>query len=153
MSQHARAGALDVAFFIREMVESYPKMHASLLEQLRDTFHALQSTRVCTTVLWVLAEYSKDVADINAALDVILASLGPPPFAKDGAGGAPRPADRMFSVQTRLMRFPWFMAYCSPGANITSQAPCSIACPSACACCATATSCRCRLRCFAHDFD
>ena len=85
----AAAGALDVAFFIREMIESYPKMHANLLEQLRDTFHQLQSTRVCTTVLWILAEYSKEVPDISAALDVILASLGPVPFAKNTSSALP----------------------------------------------------------------
>lgn len=82
------AGALDVAFFIREMVESYPRMHTSLLAELRDTFNQLQSTRVCTTVLWILAEYSKEVSDITAALDVILGALGPPPFAKGAANGA-----------------------------------------------------------------
>lgn len=81
------AGALDVAFFVREMIQSYPKMHASLLEQLRDTFTQLQSARVCTTVLWILAEYSREVSDVTAAIDTILGSLGPTPFSKD-AGGA-----------------------------------------------------------------
>ena len=75
-----------MAFFIREMIESYPAMHSQLLEQLRDSFAQLQSTRVCTTVLWILAEYSKEVADIHAAMDVILASLGPPPFIKGETG-------------------------------------------------------------------
>jgi hypothetical protein len=58
-------------------------MQSSLLTQLRDTFHQLQSARVCTTVLWVLAEYSKEVEEISAAMDVIMASMGPMPFAKD----------------------------------------------------------------------
>jgi coatomer subunit beta len=78
-----------VAFFIREMISSYPKMHATLLEQLRDSFYQLQSTRVCTTVLWILAEYSTDIPSITAAHDTILAALGPPPFGKDAAAGVP----------------------------------------------------------------
>ena len=46
------AGALDVAFFIREMIESYPKMQPQLLEQLRDSFAQLQAriTIVVTTL-------------------------------------------------------------------------------------------------------
>jgi hypothetical protein len=72
-----------VAFFVREMIQSYPNMHSSLLTQLRDTFHQLQSARVCTTVLWVLAEYSKETEEITSAMNVILDSMGLVPFTKD----------------------------------------------------------------------
>ena len=87
LSVDVNAGALDVAFFVREMIASYPEMHTSLLEQLRGSFYQLHSTRVCTTVLWILAEYSKEENEILEALDTILASLGPLPLAKEGAEG------------------------------------------------------------------
>ena len=103
IQRRSRAGALDVAFFIREMIESYPAMHGQLLEQLRDSFAQLQSTRVCTTVLWILAEYSKEVSDIHAAMDVILASLGPPPFIKGETGAHPALSQaRVFRVPSSL---------------------------------------------------
>ena len=75
----ARAGALDVAVFVREMMEMHPAMHQSLLQQLRITFPQLQSPRVYTTVLWMLAEYSSATEDVEGALDTILEALGPPP--------------------------------------------------------------------------
>lgn len=70
------------------MFVSYPNMHASLLEQLRSSFYQLQSTRVCTTVLWILAEYSTDAGDIMEGLDTVLGSLGPLPFSKESTDSA-----------------------------------------------------------------
>jgi hypothetical protein len=75
-----RSGALDVAVFVREMMEMHPSMHQSLLQQLRVAFPQLQSSRVYTTVLWMLAEYSSATVDVGGALDTILHALGPAPF-------------------------------------------------------------------------
>lgn len=69
-----------MAVFVREMMEMHPAMHQSLLQQLRITFPQLQSPRVYTTVLWMLAEYSSATEDVEGALDTILEALGPPPL-------------------------------------------------------------------------
>lgn len=83
-------GALDVAVFVREMMEMHPGMHEPLLQQLRVTFPQLQSPRVYTTVLWMMAEYSSSAEDVECALDTILTALGPPPFGADLKGACNR---------------------------------------------------------------
>lgn len=85
-SRLAYAGALDVAVFIREMMEMHPGMHEPLLQQLRITFPQLQSPRVYTTVLWMMAEYSSAAEDVEGALDTVLTTLGQPPFGAELKG-------------------------------------------------------------------
>lgn len=67
----------------------HPGMHEPLLQQLRVTFPQLQSPRVYTTVLWMMAEYSSSSEDVEGALDTILTALGPPPFGADLKGNLP----------------------------------------------------------------
>lgn len=48
---------------------------------------ACSSSRVCSTALWVLGEYSASVQEIEAAVEVIKGALGPPSFlATEGEG-------------------------------------------------------------------
>lgn len=67
-------------------MEMHPGMHEPLLRQLRITFPQLQSPRVYTTVLWMMAEYSASSEDVEGALDAISTALGPPPFGADLKG-------------------------------------------------------------------
>jgi hypothetical protein len=90
MNHAACSGALDVAVFVREMMEMHPSMHQSLLQQLRVAFPQLQSARVYTTVLWMLAEYSSTTEDLEGALETILQALGPAPLTK--ANGSVHPS-------------------------------------------------------------
>jgi hypothetical protein len=93
-----------VAVFIREMMEMHPSMHQPLLQQLRMTFSQLHSPRVCTTVLWMLAEYSDTTEDVEAALDTILEVLGPAPLnsATAGASASVQPCQQPVRLLMRL---------------------------------------------------
>ncbi|CAL8470680.1 g10222 [Coccomyxa elongata] len=77
------SSALDVVFFVREIMETNPKLRPTILERLIDTFSQIRSSRVCSCALWILSEYSTSVEDIHAALDVIRTGLGSIPFVKD----------------------------------------------------------------------
>ena len=39
-----------------------------------------RSSRVCSTALWLLGEYSSTAEDVQAAVDVIKQALGPAPY-------------------------------------------------------------------------
>ncbi len=150
------AGALDVAFFVREIVETNARLRPSILERLRDIFYQIRcatrraaccawalcwgagqrqrppskcvrlgsagwaawwaqqqpasarlagaargaqpggrlrcafrvrrSSRVCTTALWILGEYSTTLEEIQTAIDALKQALGPLPLlALEGA--------------------------------------------------------------------
>lgn len=74
------ASALEVVFFVREILETNPKLRTSILERLRDTFTQLRSTRVCSCALWILGEYSVTAEEVKAAMEGIKAGLGPLPL-------------------------------------------------------------------------
>lgn len=81
------ASALDVIFFVREIMETNPKLRQSILERLKDTFYQIRSSRVCSCALWILGEYSAGQEEIISALEVIKQSLGPTPFMSEKEGG------------------------------------------------------------------
>jgi len=74
------ASALDVVFFVREIIETNVKLRESILQRLLDCFYQIRSSRVCACALWIIAEYSTELATIEASLDVLKTSLGPLPF-------------------------------------------------------------------------
>lgn len=49
-------------------------------QRLLDCFYQIRSSRVCACALWIIAEYSTELATIEASLDVLKTSLGPLPF-------------------------------------------------------------------------
>lgn len=80
--------ALDVIFFVREIMETNPKLRPSILDRLRETFNQVHSSRVCSCALWILGEYSSSAADIDAAQEVIKQGLGPLPLLSEGTEDA-----------------------------------------------------------------
>jgi len=74
------ASALDVIFFVREIVETNAKLQESILQRLLDCFYQIRSSRVCACALWIIGEYSTDLPTIQASLEVLKQSLGPLPF-------------------------------------------------------------------------
>ncbi|KAK9833410.1 hypothetical protein WJX81_002667 [Elliptochloris bilobata] len=81
------APALDVVFFVREIMETNPKLRPTILARLLDSFGSIRYSRVCTCALWIVGEYCTSPDDISAALEVIKASLGPLPFVREDADG------------------------------------------------------------------
>ena len=59
------SSALDVVFFVREIMETNPRLRPTILARLLDTF-----ARVCSCALWILSEYCTSPQDIDAALEV-----------------------------------------------------------------------------------
>lgn len=89
-------GAMDVILFVRAMCESYPDLRASILQKLLVAFPDIALAKVYRVALWILGEYSSDLADgsgtaidsdtsILEAAKTIFAALGPVPFLTDAA--------------------------------------------------------------------
>lgn len=76
------ASAMDVIFFLREIVETNEKLRETLLTKLQDTMYRIRSSRVATCALWIIGEYSKTAEQINSSMSVIKTCLGPTPFAE-----------------------------------------------------------------------
>ena len=74
------ASALDVVFFVREIIETNPKLRESILSRLLDTFYQIRATRVLSCALWIIAEYSQSLAEVEQGLGIIKQSLGELPF-------------------------------------------------------------------------
>lgn len=77
------ASALDVVFFVREIVETNPRLRASILARLIESFYQIRSSRVCSCALWILGEYSTSLEDLKGAMEVIKQALGPLPLLAD----------------------------------------------------------------------
>lgn len=81
------ASALDVAHFIREIVETNPNLHGDIVERLMDTFPSVRSSRVAASLLWIISEYCTTEDEIKNALDMIRSCLGPMPLMRKGGDG------------------------------------------------------------------
>lgn len=91
------ASALDVAFFVREIVETNPKLRESIMARLLDTFYQVRSSLVCSCVLWIVGEYSQTLPEVEQALATIKQALGELPFytlsaATEGEAEGEKPA-------------------------------------------------------------
>lgn len=84
LSDSNAASALDVAHFIREIAETNPKLHDSIIERLMDTFPSVRLSRVASCLLWVISEFCTTTDEITTALDMIKGCLGALPFLKQG---------------------------------------------------------------------
>ncbi len=69
------SSALDVVFFVREIMETNPKLRTTILTRLLDTFSQIRSSRVCSCALWILSEYCTTPQDIDSALEVLMLSM------------------------------------------------------------------------------
>lgn len=64
------ASALDVVFFMREIMETNQKLRPAVLERLLDSFYQIRAARVCSCALWIIGEYCTSAADIDAVFEV-----------------------------------------------------------------------------------
>ena len=75
--------ALDVVFFVREILETNTHLRKAILQQLLDTFTQIRSSRVCSCALWILGEFSETSAEVEEALNCIKESLGELPLVSE----------------------------------------------------------------------
>ena len=56
LSDSNSVSALDVIVFVREILETNPKLHDTVLERLLDNFGQISSLRVSSCALWIFGE-------------------------------------------------------------------------------------------------
>ena len=74
------SSAVDVISFVKEVVEKFPKLRASIVDRLVSTLSEVRAGKVYRGVLWVVGEYSLEEHDIREAWKRIRASLGEIPI-------------------------------------------------------------------------
>ncbi|KAJ3681868.1 hypothetical protein LUZ60_014441 [Juncus effusus] len=74
------ASAIDVVLFVREIIETNPKLRVSMIQRLNDTFYQIRASRVCSCALWILGEYSLSLTEVQTAISTIKQCLGELPF-------------------------------------------------------------------------
>ncbi|KXZ45907.1 hypothetical protein GPECTOR_49g491 [Gonium pectorale] len=78
------ASALDVIFFVREIMETNARLRPNVLERLHTIFYQIRASRVVSCALWIMGEYCASTSEITAALATLKEALGPLPFLTEG---------------------------------------------------------------------
>eukprot|EP01018_Ginkgo_biloba_P040144 Gb_03760 [translate_table: standard] len=87
------ASAMDVVLFVREIIQTNPKLRVSIIQRLLDTFYQIRSSRVCSCALWIIGEYCLSLSEVENGISTIKQSLGELPFytvAEDGEAVDPK---------------------------------------------------------------
>eukprot|EP00257_Ricinus_communis_P014726 XP_015572473.1 coatomer subunit beta-1 [Ricinus communis] len=74
------ASAIDVIVFVREIIETNPKLRVSIITRLLDTFYQIRAARVCSCALWIIGEYCLSLSEIESGIATIKQCLGELPF-------------------------------------------------------------------------
>ncbi|TKY64680.1 Coatomer subunit beta-1 [Spatholobus suberectus] len=83
------ASAMDVVVFVREIIETNPKLRISIITRLLDTFYQIRAARVCSCALWIIGEYCLSLSEVESGIATIKQCLGDLPFytpAEEGEG-------------------------------------------------------------------
>ncbi|XP_072983545.1 coatomer subunit beta-1 [Typha latifolia] len=108
------ASAIDVVLFVREIIETNPKLRVSMIQRLIDTFYQIRASRVCSCALWILGEYSLSLSEVESAIATIKQCLGDLPFyttSEDGdSADASKPSAPVNSSVTVSSRRPVILA-------------------------------------------
>ncbi|KAB1203332.1 Coatomer subunit beta-1 [Morella rubra] len=72
--------AVDVIVFVREIIETNPKLRVSIITRLLDTFYQIRAARVCSCALWIIGEYCLSHSEVGSGIDTIKQCLGELPF-------------------------------------------------------------------------
>ncbi|CAI9787151.1 unnamed protein product [Fraxinus pennsylvanica] len=74
------ASAVDVVIFVREIIETNPKLRVSIVTRLLDTFYQIRAARVCSCSLWIIGEYCLSLSEVESGISTIKQCLGDLPF-------------------------------------------------------------------------
>ncbi|CAI9754509.1 unnamed protein product [Fraxinus pennsylvanica] len=74
------ASAMDVVIFVREIIETNPKLRVSIVTRLLDTFYQIRAARVCSCSLWIIGEYCLSLSEVESGISTIKQCLGDLPF-------------------------------------------------------------------------
>jgi len=89
LSDSNAVSALEVAYFLREIAETNPKLHNDVVERMMDTFPIIRTSRVGACVLWIIAEYCTSSDEVRTAFEMLQSSIGTLPLmGPQGTGDA-----------------------------------------------------------------
>ena len=74
------AAALDVVYFVREIVEEYPQLRDDILMKVMESFEDIKSADVYRVCLWIIGEYALEPAVLKRALEAVKGAVGPLPL-------------------------------------------------------------------------
>ncbi|RYO81853.1 hypothetical protein DL766_007047 [Monosporascus sp. MC13-8B] len=80
IADFSNSSAVDVINFVKEVVEKFPKLRASIVERLVATLSEVRAGKVYRGIIWIVGEYSLEENDIREAWKRIRASLGEIPI-------------------------------------------------------------------------
>jgi len=75
LGDESTSSALEVIYFVREVVEEYPNLQDSILTGLLDNFNEIHDAKVFRVALWILGEYSTD-ALLSQSLSTVRSAIG-----------------------------------------------------------------------------
>ncbi|GAU98193.1 hypothetical protein RvY_09372 [Ramazzottius varieornatus] len=75
--------AIDVLFFLREVVQRYPKLQGVAIANLLEVLPAIKSSSTMRGAFWILGEYCNNKDDIQNTMNGIRQSLGQLPIVED----------------------------------------------------------------------
>ncbi|XP_021720335.1 coatomer subunit beta-1 [Chenopodium quinoa] len=107
------ASAIDVVVFVREIIETNPKLRVSIITRLLDTFYQIRAARVCSCALWIIGEYCLSLSEIESGIATIKQCLGELPFytaTEEGEGQDAPKRDQLASSITVSSRKPVVLA-------------------------------------------
>mmetsp|Transcript_3148 Transcript_3148/g.6339 ORF Transcript_3148/g.6339 Transcript_3148/m.6339 type:complete len:947 (+) Transcript_3148:277-3117(+) len=72
--------ASDVVLFVREVVETYPRLRELVVQKLIAYFSTIKVAKVFRVSMWILSQYCETQEEIEAALGAMRGSMGSLPF-------------------------------------------------------------------------
>ncbi|MCL7028544.1 hypothetical protein MKW94_002596 [Papaver nudicaule] len=107
------ASAIDVVVFVREIIETNPKLRVAIISRLLDTFYQIRAARVCSCALWIIGEYCLSLSEVESGLATIQQCLGDLPFFtinEEGDGADTSKASQQVNSITVSSRRPAILA-------------------------------------------
>lgn len=80
LGDSSNPSALDVVAFVREVVEKFPHLRASITSKLISTLTEIKSGKVFRGVLWIIGEYTEEVEGIQEAMRAVRKVIGEIPI-------------------------------------------------------------------------
>ncbi|KAI8920089.1 adaptin N terminal region-domain-containing protein [Powellomyces hirtus] len=80
LGDNNNAAAVDVMAFVREVMEKFPQLRASIVDRLLETFMDMKTGRVFRGALWIIGEYALDAPAIEETMSRIRQTLGEIPI-------------------------------------------------------------------------
>ncbi|KAK4267696.1 hypothetical protein QN277_024442 [Acacia crassicarpa] len=73
---------MDVVVFVREIIETNPKLRVSIVTRLLGTFNQIRATSAmaCASALWIIGEYCQSLAEVESGIATIKQCLRGLPF-------------------------------------------------------------------------